>query len=133
MSPMLVDFADGFTSSSEPVVEGAVQENYTLLDNQATLTNITGLVLDNAKSETYFADYELKRGAFKQDGRLMFRYAGGAWAISHGNYDGDTLIKDALVNPQDIVLAISGGQLQYQSGLVGSAGTLKILISRIAL
>lgn len=127
---MIVTFPDGFTSATEPEVEGESQQDFTILNNQASFTNLTGLVLDNSVSETYLASYQLKRGTYKQDGELMFRYVSGAWTISMGNYDGDTMIKDALASGQDIVLGFSGGQVQYKSGN-DSAGTLKILIKRI--
>jgi hypothetical protein len=131
--PRIVSFADGFTSATEPDFEGASQQpDFTIADNQASFANITGLVLDHTISETYFAKYQLKRGTNKQDGELMFRYASSAWTISQGNSDGDVMLADSIVNGKDVVLGMSGEQVQYKSGNLGSSGTLKIILERIS-
>lgn len=127
---MIVDFSDGFSSASEPVVEGAAQDDFTILNNQASFVNMTGLLLDHTAAETYFGKYELKRGAYKQEGHIMFRYQSSAWSISMGNFDGDEMIKSAIVNGQDVVLGMSGEQVQYKSGN-SSAGEIKFILERI--
>lgn len=119
MSVRTVNFADGFISASAPVVSGADQENYILLNNQA-LTNITGLLFNNAQYKSVFIDFEIERigtVTYRQSGSIIAAY-NGTWSITFGNYQGDTIIEDTLVNPYSITLSIdpSTGQIKYSSG-----------------
>lgn len=115
----IVTFADGFSSATAPVVSGSNLESYALSNNQA-LTNITGLVFDGSEVKAVFFEYELERigsSNYRQVGSFIAVYKD-SWSISFGNYQGDTIIEDTLVNPESITLSIIGasGQFQYSSG-----------------
>lgn len=134
--PRVVSFADGFTSASAPDVAGGVQETYALNNNQ-TLTNITGLVFDNAEYKTAFFDYELERigsSTYRQSGTFIISY-NGSWTLTLGNYQGDSIIESTLLNAWSITLVInsSTGQFQYSSGNLSghTESNLKLNIVRI--
>jgi len=115
----IVSFADGFTSASAPVISGANQENYSLNNNQST-TDIVGLVFDSAAYKSVFFDYEIERiGSitYRQTGSFIAVF-NGTWSLTFGNYQGDTILEDTLVNLQSVVLSInsSTGQIRYSSG-----------------
>lgn len=114
----VVSFADGFTSASAPVIAGAEQENYTLLNNQA-LTNITGLSFDSASYKSVFIDFEVERigsSSYRQSGSMILVY-NGTWSMTFGNYQGDAIIEDVLTEDYGITLSVVGatGQIQYSS------------------
>lgn len=114
----IVSFADGFTSASAPVIAGAEQENYTLANNQA-LTNITGLIFSSSAYKSVFVDFEIERigsSTYRQSGSLILSY-NGAWSISFGNYQGDSIFEDVLTEDYGITLSVVGatGQVQYSS------------------
>lgn len=132
--PRIVTFADGFSSASAPDIEGSIQENYTLTNNISSATNINGLVFDSAETITAFGSFELTRGTYHQAGSAMFICDAGVWSISLGNFDGDSILNDALDNTYNVVLSFgTAGQVQYTSGnLAGSPTTiLKLVITRI--
>ena len=115
----IVSFADSFTSASAPVISGADQENYILLNNQA-VTNIAGLIFDSSAYKSVFFNYEVERigsTIYRQTGSFIAAF-NGTWGISFGNYQGDQIIDDSLVVPQNITLSInaSTGQISYSSG-----------------
>jgi hypothetical protein len=115
----IVSFADSFTSASAPVISGAEQENYTLSNNQS-VTNIPGLVFDSSAYKSVFFNYEIERigsTIYRQTGSFIAAY-NGTWSLSFGNYQGDQIIDDSLVVPQNITLSInaSTGQISYSSG-----------------
>ena len=113
----VVSFADGFTSASAPVIAGAEQESYVLLNNQA-LTNITGLIFDSSIYKSIFFDYEIERigsAEYRQVGQFVAVY-NGSWFLSFGNYTGDSIIEESLENDYGITLSIdSSGQIKYSS------------------
>lgn len=135
MSVRIVNFADGFSSASEPSVSGAVQENYTLLNNQ-TLTNIAGLVFDNSVVKSVFFNYELTRTGTiprRQTGAFQMAY-NSTWELSFGNYQGDTIIEDVLTQDYGITLSVTPtGQIQYSSNNQAghTSSSLKIYIVRV--
>jgi hypothetical protein len=115
----IVSFADGFTSASAPSIAGANQENYVLANNQTT-TDVTNLVFDSVLYKSVFFEYEIERigsTIYRQTGSFIAVY-NGSWALSFGNYQGDTILEDTLVNPYSVVLTInsSTGQIRYSSG-----------------
>ena len=133
----IVSFADGFSSASAPDVVGGAQEVYTLLNNQAT-TAISGLIFSSSAYRTAFIDYELSRvggATYRQSGSIIVSF-NGTWSLSLGNYQGDSIIEDTLLNTQSITLTInsSTGQISYSSGNLAShtSSSLKLNIVRIA-
>ena len=136
MSVRIVNFADGFTSASAPLVTGGVQEDYALANNQA-LTNITGLVFSSTSYKAVFIEYELERigsSTFRQVGTMILSY-NGTWTLNLGNFQGNSIIEPTLVNAESITLTVDSatGQFKYTSGnLAGhTASNLNLNIVRI--
>jgi hypothetical protein len=135
MSTRITAFADGFTSASEPSVSGAVQENYTLLNNQS-LTNIVGLQFDNTSIKSVFFKYELERVGStpkKQAGTFQLVY-NTSWELTFGNYQGDSIIEDVLAEEYGVTLSVTSlGQLQYSSNnFIGHVSSeIRLYIVRI--
>jgi hypothetical protein len=139
----IVTFSDGFTSSSEPTVEGGTQEDYPILNNQSSFIDFAPNVfsIDSAIYKSAFINYELERFdsgfVYLQAGSFIMSFDGTTWQLQYGSYQGDDLIVDTLVNAQDVELefsTLSGvGSLKYKSGSMGSgyAGNLKMLITRV--
>lgn len=137
MSNRIVAFNDSFTSATAPDVAGQSQENYTIANNAALATIFT---LTSTINKTAFADYELIRkdsiGTFAQTGSIIFSYDT-QWTMSFGNFHGDEMIVDSIVNSSDVTLSInsSTGVVSYTSGnMVGTSysGSLKLSIVRIS-
>lgn len=133
----VVTFADGFVSTTPPVLEGEVAENYTLLNNQSSPVNISGLIIDIADYKSAFINYEIERigtTTYRQVGSFIAVF-NGTWSITFGNYQGNEIINDTLVNPENITLSIDGttGQVSYTSGnQVGhTSSKLKIYITKV--
>lgn len=133
----IVSFADGFTSASAPVISGAEQENYTLLNNQA-VTNVTGLVFDSSSYKSVFFNYEIERigsTIYRQTGSFIAAF-NGSWSLTFGNYQGDQIIDDTLVNLYNITLSInsSTGQIRYSSGNQPghTSSKIKLYVTRIS-
>lgn len=129
-------FSDGFTSASAPTGTGGVLESF-LIDNNATGGVL--LTLDSLTTRSAFSDYELVRednlSSYIQTGSIIFKYDG-AWSYTFGNYSGDELFVDAIVNTEHVVLSIDSvtGEVTYDTGnMVGTGynGTLKLNIVRI--
>lgn len=139
MSSRILSFADGFTSVSAPAVSGAIQENFTILNNHTAGSILT---LDSSINKTAFVNYELIRKTddfyYKQEGSLIMAFNGTSWLLTEGNFQGDSLVNvEGVVNPQDLYLILnpSTGALTYNSGnLTGAnySGTLKLDITRIS-
>ncbi|MCS6281478.1 MAG: hypothetical protein HUM72_12670 [Dolichospermum sp.] len=115
----VVSFADGFTSATSPVVSGASQENYTLNNNQST-SDIAGLIYSSSQYKSIFIDYELERvgsTTYRQAGSFLAVF-NGTWTLTFGNFQGDSIIEDTLLNTYSVVLSIdsSTGQIRYSSG-----------------
>lgn len=133
----VVTFADGFVSTTPPVIEGEVRETYTLLNNQSSSTAISGLIINSAEFKSAFINYEIERigtSTYRQVGSFIAAF-NGTWSLTFGNYQGDQIINDTLVNPENITLTInaSTGQVSYTSGnQVGhTSSKLKIYITRV--
>lgn len=136
---LTVDFADGFTSASAPDLAGSGQESYVLANNQSSFTNVTGLLFDNTTEKSVFAEYELQRtdstpSEYRQSGSFIASYDGSAWSIQFGAFVGDEMIADSLPSAYSVQFQMSGGQVQYKTGNMGSghAGRLAISIVRIS-
>lgn len=132
----VVTFSDGFTSASAPSIVGASQENYTLLNNQAT-TAITGLVFDSTTTKSVFIDYTIDRVGTverRQSGSMIAVF-NGTWSITFGSYQGDTIIADTLVNTYSATLSIHAttGQISYSSGNQAGhvSSSLKIYLVKV--
>jgi hypothetical protein len=134
MSSRVIQFSDGFTSATAPSGTNGVIEPYTIANNASSTTLAT---YDNADFKTVISTYELIRstslGTFKQEGSMTFTYVSGAWSTNYGNYSGNEMIVDSLVNDEHITLSFSGNDLQYTSGNMsgtGYTGTLKLSSTR---
>lgn len=131
-------FSDGFTSATVPDLGGDSIESFTLLNNQASFVNITGLAFDSSSNKTVFIDYELERiGTLikRQSGYIIATF-NGTWFFSLGNYQGDSIIEDTILNNYSVVLRIDPitGQFEYQSGNMPGHTTskFKVKIVRIS-
>lgn len=135
----ILQFNDGFTSSSAPDISGAtLYEPYTILN--ATLGGSL-FTIDSTEHTTAFVQYELSRSdvsnTYYQQGTFILAYDGTTWAIVPGNYVGVPMLKDtteSIDNPWEIIIDISGsGVLTYDSGNMGLSynGVLKLNITRI--
>jgi len=122
MSSRIIQFADGFTSATAPSGVNGVIETYSIANNGGATTIAT---YDNADFKTVISTYELFRstslGSFKQEGSVTFTYVSGSWLINYGNYSGNEMIVDSIVNTEHITLSFSGNNLRYTSG--NMAGT----------
>ena len=128
----VINFADGFTSASAPTVEGGVQQDYTILNNQAS--NVTLFTLDASQTTTAFYLFELSRGTYSQSGTFILSYNGSSWIYNLGNWQGDDMIVSTLANGQDVRFEIttsSGvGSFKYTSGNDAS-GELKVYETKV--
>lgn len=135
----IVTFADGFTSNTEPLVEGSAQLEYTLLNNQASFVD-TGLEFDELVNSSAILDCEIERkdgsNTYRQIINITASFNNGQWFLNLGQWSGYELIKDALSLGPDVVLTIGAvsGKVQYMtsnmSGHVSSK--LKVSITRIS-
>jgi len=132
----VVNFADGFTSGSEPLISGSALETYTL-SNGVGLTNVTGLLFNSLFYKSVFMDFEIERvgtSTYRQTGSLIISY-NGTWVMNFGNYQGDSILQDPIVDDYGITLSIdsASGQVKYVSG--NQAGhvisKLKVYVTRI--
>ena len=55
----IVSFTDGFTSSTAPIVQGFVQENYTILNNQSS--DVSLFTFNSTSYTSIFVDFQLVR------------------------------------------------------------------------
>lgn len=135
----ILTFADGFTSSTAPVVGGAsVQEDYVIL-NSATAETI--FTIDGTINKSAFFTYDLKRsdigGSFTQQGSGIVGFDGTAWSITFGNYQGDSIITENTPSVEEVKFYIdtagSIGTLKYDSGTMNTSyeGKMSIAITRI--
>ena len=132
----VLNFSDGFTSTTAPTGAGGAQENYTISNNTTAGILFT---TDYTTNRTVFFDYELKRqtslGIFVQAGSSIMSYDT-SWALTQGNYQGDEIIVDTISSTEHVKLILnsSTGALTYDSGnMTGTSyvGTFKITITRI--
>lgn len=134
----VINFADGFTSTSAPTIDGEVRETYTLLNNQSSVINIAGLIFPSASFKSVFFNYEIERigtTTYRQVGSFIAVY-NGTWSLTFGNYQGDQIINDSLVNPENITLSIDtvSGQITYTSGNQSghTSSKLKAYVTRVS-
>lgn len=135
----IVSFADGFTSSSAPVVSGGAQENYNILNNQ--VSSLALFTIDSADYKTAFISFELERedvaDEFRQSGSIVLHYDGANWVYTLGNYQGDDIINTSIDTPEQVVFEITTslgvGSFKYTSGNMGASytGKLKAFTTRI--
>lgn len=139
---MVLQFADGFTSSTAPTLSGgSLLETFTIGN---TITSGSLLAVDKTLYKTYFADYELRRedvsNKYIQSGSVVFINDGTNWSISWGVFTGTDMMRDSsesVANSYDVKLSInaSTGVITYNSGTMGGTylGTLKLNITRITI
>lgn len=136
---MVLQFADGFTSSTAPTLAGgSLVETFTIANNTTAGALLT---FDSTEFKTIFAEYELTRadvgGVYIQQGTIIFAYSGTAWAFQAGNYTGVDMIVDTIANAYEIKLTInsSTGVVTYDSGNMSTSysGELKLNLTRIAI
>lgn len=134
-----VEFADGFTAASEPVISGAPDYSpYPLANNQVVAADVIGLSFNSITELSAFIDYELERvgsSTYRQTGRIVVIYDGSSWSLKFQAFSGDEIIQDSLVNNQDVVFSIVSGQVKFQSGnLAGHVrSTLKALVTKVTI
>ena len=136
---MVVDFADGFSSSTAPVLEGLGNETFLIDNNKSTFTNFTGL--EFGANSSVFASFEVERKTdsvtYRQTGSVIFRKntSAGTWDMEFGGFVGDDLVQTSISLAQHIILQITNaGQVQYKSGNMsgtGYSGKFKLNLSRI--
>lgn len=135
----IASFADGFTSSSAPTIEGAEQEIYTINNNVSTLTDITGLIFNEGDTRSVFGQIEIERTTSIDEYRQSISFIAlnwtGAWELQFGNYIGDDMVKSSITSATDIVLSMTNaGQWQYQTGNMAGTdyvGKIKISLTRM--
>lgn len=133
-----VTFADGFVSTSAPIVEGIEQETYNILNNQ---TNTSLFTIDSADYRSVFIDFELTRSdvsdSFVQTGSIVLYYDGASWQYSTLLTQGDNLIAASISLPEEItismVTALGVGTFRYSSGNMGAsyAGKIRMIVSKV--
>jgi hypothetical protein len=133
----VVTFADGFVSTTPPVLDGEVSANYSLLNNQSSPVNISDFIIGSSSYKSAFISYEIERigaSTYRQVGSLIAVF-NGTWSITFGNFQGDGIFSDTIVNSENVVLSInaSTGQFSYTSGnLPGhTSSKLKIYITKV--
>lgn len=137
---LIVDFADGFTSATSPVLAGNSPEEYSLLNNQSSFINVTGLSFDNTIYTSVFIDFELELSdatpiLYRQAGSIVLAYNGSSWIIEPGSYIGNSILTTSTPIAGEIQLQMSGNQVQYKSGNMAGgsfSGTFKLIITRVS-
>jgi hypothetical protein len=132
--PRVISFADGFTSSSAPTISSGSEESFTLNNNQAA----TNIGIDLSGYRAAFVNYSIRRSdtvtTVEQSGDIVFHYDGAAWNIERGNYVGDSVLADSIVNTYDVVLSMSGTNVRYATGnMVGGTHTCTIKMEIVRL
>jgi hypothetical protein len=136
---MIVNFADGFTSSTEPNLIGLGNEVYDILNNQATPVEITGLNFNGYTSVSGICEIERVNNtdSYRQtiDFKMRKDDVSNDWELEFGGFIGDELVVDSLSLQKEITLTIDAdGQMFYSSGnmsSLGYAGKLKLNLTRI--
>jgi hypothetical protein len=133
-----VTFADGFVSTSAPIVEGIEQETY-LIENNQLATDLFSI--DATQYKSAFIDFELSRSddvsSYIQTGSLVLFYDGTSWNYSILMTQNDDILAETIVEPYNVVLTFttSGdvGTLRYASGSMFSSytGQLKAIVSKV--
>ena len=135
----ILSFADGFTSSTAPLISGtATQEDFVITNN---VTGTTLLTIASASYKTAFFDYNLMRtdvgGVYIQQGAGIMSYDGTDWTVTFGNYIGSDLIVDTSPTTNQVKFYMTTstgvGSLKYDSGAMGGSysGEVSFAITRI--
>jgi hypothetical protein len=134
----IINFADGFTSATEPSIEGLDQENYVIANNAVSTELFT---INASVYKSAFFNFELIRSddtnSYIESGEFKVLFYEGQWnivkSISIGHEMFSSSIDEAF-NVQ-IYMDTTGdvGSIKYNSGEMGNnySGSLKISISRI--
>lgn len=118
---------------------GSSQKKFPLANNQNVIADVVGLLLDATKYTSYFIRMEVERLgtlSYRQIVEFKAVYSGTAWTMEQGSYIGSDLIQPAIVNTQEISLAITAvGQVRYLSGnLAGhTKSNLKVILEGLKL
>jgi hypothetical protein len=136
----LINFSDGFTSASAPVVSAGTQEDFNINNNQVAPYAL--LAIDAAEYKSAFIDFEISRynGSFefRQSGSAIMSYDGTDWILNIGNYQGDDIIQDAITSLEHVVLSVATlagvGTLSHTSGNMATVhfGKMRTIITRIS-
>jgi hypothetical protein len=135
----ILDFSDGFTSTSPPVTVSTDQENFTILNNQTNILLFDIDALDFKSAELFFTLSRADVGnVYIQTGSAFLNYDGTNWAITFGNFTGSDMIQNSISNPFEVVIYVTNlvgvGSIKYSSGNMGASytGSMAINITRIA-
>lgn len=149
-SVRVLNFADGFKSSTPPVLTGsATLEPYDIANGASGQTLFT---INAAQYKSAFVNYELERSyldgssvthAYIQRGQLILAYKDSSWSVSFGPLkdDDDDLLRrldETLTSPEQVKLyfttATGVGSLKCDAGTMGAGyeGKIKLNIVRIA-
>jgi len=135
----VIDFADGFTSSTAPTLPGIpFFQSFSVIN---TASAEVFLNLDYLLTKTVFCDYELIRtdntSSYKQEGSFIMAYDGTNWILTLGNFTGVDMVRDnteSITEDYEIKLSMNNsGDLLYDSGTMGAlySGTFKLNITRV--
>jgi hypothetical protein len=134
----VVDFSDGFVSTSAPDLVDIVSQKYEIENNQAAFVSL-GITFDEAEFKSAIIEYELERvdsiDEFRQVGTISAVYDGASWNLFFGTFSGDDMLTDnALPSNESVALAINGQDLEYKSGNMGASydGNIKLVITRFS-
>lgn len=135
----IVEFADGFSSASEPVVSGTSVE-YEIDNNISTFTNI-GFSFDESNETSAILEIEIERiddsDTYRSSGSVTAYYDGSDWQLTFGLFSGDNIISDSDVST-DLKTAIqitTAGVMQYKTGNMTGGnheGKIKVLTTRFS-
>lgn len=127
----VVDFIDGFTSASQPVLTDAGNESYPLTNNQASFIDVSGLDFTGYTSAVGVLEIErIGASTYRQVVNVNFTYDGAAWSIELGAFDGFDIIQtSSITSIEQIVLSMDGSQVQYKTGNISSHTSSKIKAS----
>lgn len=135
----VASFSDGFTSATPPDIEGSVQDNYTIADNQAVALEL--FTVDALEYKAAFYDFELSRidvsNEYRQVGTFILSYDGSSWIYNLGNWQGDDMIVSTLSNAFDVKFEVSTSagvcSFKYTSGDMGASyvGSLKLVSTKV--
>lgn len=138
---MTLHFADGFTSNSSPQIDGVGNESFPLLNNQIVPVKIDNLSFMDCSSVDAYLEIERQNGSivYRQCMNIMFSFDSNTavWSYDMGGFRADDLLKDAIVDEQDVTLEIDiNGDLWYTSGNMddtGYVGKFKFNLNRITI
>jgi hypothetical protein len=133
----ILQFSDGFTSSTAPTISGGSSEELVNIADNTLSGSVSSF--DSTLYTSAFINYDLFRtdGAsdYTQKGTFIVSFDGTSWSFQLGNYVGDSMIVETVPSTFEISLSInvSTGEMTYRSGSLGGtySGKLTLSITRI--